>query len=193
VGYEYDVFISYSRHPPVSEWVGNHFHSLVKQWLGEADLGFAPTVFIDTEIHTGSEWPMALRNALMRSRLLIPVWSPSYFRSAWCMAELRTMQARERMCALRSAQNPHGLIFPVRFNNGVPADLVGIQHRDLSPYNYNQQSFADTARFLDLVSEIQDLAAELVRHLPLVPEWNEEWPVELPDVNPSFNVPQPRI
>ncbi len=34
--YEYDVFVSYRRKQPVMDWVKNHFHPLLEQWLPNA-------------------------------------------------------------------------------------------------------------------------------------------------------------
>jgi macrodomain Ter protein organizer (MatP/YcbG family) len=34
--YQYDVFISYRRPNPVGDWVKNHFHPLLVEWLSQA-------------------------------------------------------------------------------------------------------------------------------------------------------------
>src|SRR4051794_13044009 len=120
--YQYDIFISYRRAPPVSDWVENHFRRLLEEWVGESFAEREPRLFIDTRVETGTDWPLELRNALLRSCLLVPVWSPRYFRSAWCMAELRSMRAREQQLGMRTQSDSSGLIFPVRFNDGVPRD-----------------------------------------------------------------------
>jgi hypothetical protein len=33
MNYEYDLFLSYRRDPPVSEWVNNHFYPELIKWL----------------------------------------------------------------------------------------------------------------------------------------------------------------
>ena len=187
MSYRYDVFISYSRKAPVSDWVANHFQAQLEQWVGETALGQSPTIFIDTLTHTGADWPETLRDALRHSRLLVPIWSPRYFDSAWCMAELQTMLARQEHCGAE-------LILPVRFKNGVPTDLASIQWRDFSAYAYAHASFAESVAYLEFVKEIQGFAEEIVRRLTLVPEWDAAWPIlEPPDVEPSFNVRMPRL
>jgi hypothetical protein len=49
---------------------------------------------------------------------MIPVWSPGYFTSAWCVAELRTMLKREHILLLSTEENPGGLVFPIKFSDG---------------------------------------------------------------------------
>ena len=92
--YQYDVFVSYRREPPVSEWVANHFLDGLVEWLGET-MAEEPRIFVDVKrIETGTAWPDVLREALLTSRLMVSIWSPRYFRSRWCLAEHRSMRAR---------------------------------------------------------------------------------------------------
>jgi hypothetical protein len=48
------------------------------------------------------------------------------------------MLAREKALSMRSAEDPHGLVFPVKFNDGryFPDDVGGIEHRDFSEWAY---------------------------------------------------------
>ena len=185
MSYDYDIFLSYHRGPPVGDWVHNHFHQLLEQWLNESVMGPAPRIFIDTQVRTGTEWQDELGHALLHSRFLVPVWSPSYYRARWCSWELASMRAREEALGMRTHNNRGRLIFPVLFNNGVPPDLSGIQYRDLRRYNFPSESFSATHEYLLFLREIQDFAKDLAADLKHAPPWQRGWPLAQPPVDES--------
>lgn len=112
-GYRFDVFLSYRRSGPgnAGAWVRDHFHEMLKDCLAD-ELG-SSEVFLDLEAETGVRWPSLLRDVLARSKVLVAVWSPPYFQSPWCLAEWRTMEARERALAGRTR-----LVYPLRYSGG---------------------------------------------------------------------------
>jgi len=70
--YLYDVFISYRHKQPVLDWVINHFHPPLEQWLPNfMPVDHETSIFLDTKIETGSEWPAKLHRALKMSRCLV--------------------------------------------------------------------------------------------------------------------------
>lgn len=186
--YLYDVFISYRREPPVIDWVRNHFHPLMKQWLPNALPPRHKTrIFMDElQIETGATWPLKLQEALKNSRCLVPVWSPEYFRSKWCLAELKSMQTRERLLGLRTKQRPEGLIYPVVFFDGehFPKDAQTIQHKDLSQWNIPDVVFKQHLDYIELVRQIQDVVSELATMIRRAPTW-ADWPVTIPQNAPQ--------
>jgi hypothetical protein len=113
-GYEFDVFISYRRSGTVPDWVHNHLHPLLRDCLAD-ELSRDPVIFLDSTMETGVYWPVGLEWALRRSRLLLPVCSPQYFTSPWCVAEWGTMRAREAVTGMATEQWPRGLIYPLAF------------------------------------------------------------------------------
>src|SRR5688572_8465137 len=93
--YAYDVFLSYHCKEPVLGWVREQFQPTLEEWLTQ-ELARDAKIFLDaTDIGTGDTWPVRLQHALQRSRVLVPVFSPTYFRRPWCVAELYSMRARE--------------------------------------------------------------------------------------------------
>lgn len=194
--YEYDVFVSYRRKQPVMDWVKNHFYPLLDQWLPNAmPVKHETKIFIDwEEIETGSAWPAKLQQALRRSRCLVPVWAPEYFRSDWCLAEWRTMMERERLLGLRTEQEPDGLIYPVVFYDGehFPEEARNIQQRNLSNWNIPYPVFRETVEFVGFDRQIQMLVQELARMIGRAPAW-QDWPVIAPGVSEQVVVKQPRL
>jgi TIR domain len=192
--YEYDVFVSYRRHPPISDWVSGYFYDELVQWLASA-LPLPPRIFIDESIETGDDFPSRLRRTLLRSCFLVVVWSPNYFRSAWCVAELSTMIARERLLAMRTDNNPRGLVFPVKFQKGeyLPQYVRAIEFRDYSDWAITAPYFRDSPKYLDFQVDIKDFAELIAQRLAEAPPWQPDWPIETPAVNGAPDVMLPRL
>lgn len=193
--YEYEIFVSYRRQPPISDWVRDYFYEELAQWLEAA--GPAPArLFIDRDgIETGDEWPARLRQTLLRSAFLVAVWSPNYFRSRWCVAELHTMLAREKTLSMRTDEEPRGLVFPVKFNDGqyFPRDVHNIQHRDFSPWAFTAASFRQSPKFLEFQDQIKQFADYIASRLDDVPPWRPDFPVETPVAEGGHTVSLPRL
>lgn len=194
MAYEYDVFVSYRRQAPVDEWVHELFKPLLVEWLDVA-VPEETRVFVDDQLETGVSWPLELKRTLLHSCFLVPVWSPKYFRSPWCLAELHTMLARERELAMRTDANPDGLIFPIRFNDGehFPQGVRDIQILDLSPHTIPGVAFKRTKGYVALTRKVRAFTELLAGRLPGAPEWKEDWPVATPDAEDAAPVPLPRL
>lgn len=193
--YTYDLFISYRREPPVLDWVKNHFHPLLEQWLPNYTPGRRrPKIFIDWKIETGSAWPLALEQALRMSRCLVSVWSPEYFRSRWCVAEWKTMQRRETLCRLKSSRNSAGLVYPVVFADGefFPRGALSTQHKDMRAWNSPYPVFRETANYINFDQEVQNVCQELARMIQRAPGW-KRWPVVRPQPLARARVRLPRL
>lgn len=181
--YEYDVFISYRRIDPVRGWVQNHFFPLLRMWLHESfPAKHRPVVFIDQEIETGAQWADELRYALLKSKCLVCVWSPSYFGQHWCLAEWLSMREREKLLQKR-ADSRLRLIYPVKFNDGdsFPADARSAQYMDLSQFNSPHPNFKDTTPYIDFDRQIQQVAHKVAQMALAAPVWEPGWPLVLPD------------
>jgi hypothetical protein len=194
VSYEWDIFISYPRKDNAHEWVHNHFAPELEAWLmDESTAADEPRVFLDSRLEPGTSWREELSGVLKRTRLLVPVYSGNYFRSEYCLWELESMLAREQLLGLRTPARPRGLIFPVRYSNGVPQRLEAIQSKDLRDYNVPVRSYRDTTQFVDLVREIQSFARVLLAAIAAAPEWQDGWPIETPPVESSSPMRIPRL
>ncbi len=177
--YIYDVFISYRRTDPVRGWVHNHFFPLLEMWLGESfPPGRLPALFIDQKIETGAQWANELRHALLRSRCLVCVWSPSYFGQDWCLAEWLSMCEREKILKERSDPRLR-LVYPVKFNDGdsFPEDARSAQYIDLSRFNSPHLNFKDTAPYIEFDRQMQEVARKIAEMVLSAPVWEPDWPL----------------
>lgn len=194
MAYVYDVFLSYRRDPPVGEWVNNHFYSQLLNWL-PLELNRPATVYKDDEnLILGSHWPDALKQALQSSRCLLCVWSPDYFWHDWCVAEWKSMVERERLLGYGTAANPSGLVVPVVFHDGqnFPPEAQQVQSKDFRDYNIPAPSFSQTAKYVDFIDRVKDLAQGLAGVVNAAPAWQNNWPVVTPPpfTRPSTNPPR---
>jgi len=195
-GYKYDVFISYPNRPPVVDWVKNHLYPLLAQWLPQCTpVEWEPRIFVDFEsIDTGAEWPATIRQAIKRSRCLVPVFCVPYFRSRWCCSELDTMRRREGHLQLRTEANPRGLIYPVVFWDGdsFPEYAKTIQQRNLSAWADPYPTFSHTIAYSEFLATVRTVCKELAELILNAPDWDSEWPTvdSAPIAQPALPLPR---
>lgn len=114
MSYHYDVFISYRRQRFRDLWITEHFLPRLKEHLEEElqaqckkDL---EKIFFDqasisagiregmphgSGIEPGAFWQTSLKEAILQSRCMIALFSPTYFRSQWCNIEWQSFLARQ--------------------------------------------------------------------------------------------------
>ena len=182
--YEYDVFISYQRAgEDISAWVKNHFRPRLAEVL---DNNFYRDVriFCDDQVRTGASWAGEVQTALLRTRVLVPVCSPKYFRDEWCLAEWHSMAKRE---ALSTRTRP--LIYPVIFcdSRNFPGWAHERRLRDLRQWNHPFEHFQAAPAYLGFNEQIHQIAGELEELIERAPDWQADWPVHTPAPEP----PQP--
>lgn len=82
-----DLFVSYARNDNAEQLVDKFVDRLRRQLAiqtGRSDIQF----FMDIEnIDIGEQWDRRIRSDLEKSRLMLALLSPSYFRSAYCLKE----------------------------------------------------------------------------------------------------------
>jgi hypothetical protein len=193
-GYEWDVFISYRREKGnVQAWVHNHFAPTLRRALQD-EVDWEPRIFIDEGIEVGTPWGEQLETALQRTHLLLPIFSPPYFTSAWCLAEWETMRARELM--LRESGWTTPLTYPIRYSDG---DRFPVEARDLEQetcfkeYKFPYKQFAESQRYLDFHEAVSKLAERLAGRLDDPPPWRADWPVRRPEPVPAEPTLLPRL
>jgi hypothetical protein len=181
--YEYDVFVSYQRtgdHIPA--WVRNHFYPMLAELL-DNNLDREVRIFYDGNVPGGGAWPLQLQSALQRTRILVPVCSPKYFVSEWCLAEWHSMAQREELVGMATLEKPQGLIYPVIFcdSKNFPAYAHERRMRNLHRWSMHWPQFQDSLAYLDFHHEVALLAEELEEVIDQAPEWQPDWPVAKPE------------
>lgn len=192
--YEYDIFLSYERKPPIEDWVHKHFYPELEQRLYVSSTKQIK-IFIDQDIKPPANWAAKISRALLRSRYMIAVLTPRYFTtSEWCRAEWHTMQQREKLLGL----GEKGLIFGVDFNGpeghvNLPRDATQRQLSDFSAWNVPGEYFKTTAHYPEFAKEVEKLAKQIVAALPEAPRFNPKWKAKLPGPpasKPDFKKPR---
>ena len=188
--YEFDIFLSYPRAGQVGPWVHNHFKPVLSSCL-DVYLAHAPRIFMDSEQPTGVEWPENIKAALLKSRLMVAVWTPPYFRSDWCRAEWFSMLERENFLAQEGRKPERGLVYPVVYSDGKHFDpqAKATQYRkDLTTFTFPYACFKDSPLYLAFHSAIMSIAEEIESHLDEIPAWQPDWPIVGPGATPKGRV-----
>ncbi len=177
-GYKFDVFISYCRHGSVQKWLLNHFYPKFKDCLAD-QMAPTPRVFVDRSMPKGVAWPEELQKALRHSKILLPLFSPPYFESNWCMAEWKSMREREKLLGLGTLDNPQGLVYPILYSD---SDNFPEEAKTLSRWNFKKLStpepvFQESRDWVLFHHQVTELAEDLVVLLKQVPDWQPNWPL----------------
>jgi hypothetical protein len=173
-GYAYDVFLSYKRNPLVEPWVKQFFLPNFRVWLEEARGGVSPRIFFDQEcIDWGERWKDKLQVALNSSKVLLAIFSPSYFRSPWCRCELETFALREQIVGGRR------LRIPITHNDGehFPQDARDLQAMNFSDCVSVMPAFPHHPKALILEDRIRKLVPAVAKALEDAPQFQHSWPM----------------
>lgn len=191
-GYKFEVFISYSRRGSVQKWLLNHFYPKLTDCLAD-QYAPAPRVYLDRSMPRGVHWPSDLKKSLLCSKILIPVLTPQYFQSQWCMAEWRSMTERERLLRLAGSDIPQGLLYPVLYadSKNFPDEGRERSWQDLKEFSNPDPGFQDSRDYVPFHRRVVAMAEDLVELLLQVPEWQPDWPVV--DLPGPFHIPPPPL
>jgi hypothetical protein len=195
MSYQFEIFLSYRRSPTVGLWVKNHLAPRLQARIDEV-APFPVRISCDFQMESGVLWPDDLKRRLQSSAILLPVWSADYFRSEWCMAEWRSFREREVALGLFTARRPRGLIYPVRYADGehFHEDAKRTECTiDFSQYNYPDEAFRNSAKYIEFDDKVQQMASELVPRLQAVPVWRRNFPIVEPAAMPPVHLLRTRI
>jgi hypothetical protein len=199
MAYEYDVFVSYKRHHEWPIWVREVFYDILNHWLN-AEMAEGCRVFVDYQLEEGQNWPGRLADILSRSKVIVPLWSPQYFTSNWCLAEMALFAAREQATGFGTPGNPQRLIIPAAIHDGdsFPQDARLIQFRAIQPLcniRIAKGGFAEER----LSDEIRNWVPNICAAIRQAPEYDPNWRIiahnNFMDLfrNPPMNPELPRL
>lgn len=167
MNYKYDIFLSYTRKHPHSQWVNDVFFPLFVPYVEDALNSKIKVFKDDREIQAGSDWEHIILNSLLHSRVMVPILSPSYFMSEWCRREFQVFHYRQIKQGFMCEKNPYGLIVPVRINDGdfFPDCVKKIQSLDCRNHFRIGEGFKMTIRYIELQDKLISWANEVAQAL----------------------------
>ena len=180
MAYEYEIFFSYKRDRQSNSW-----HQVLKDrivhWVGEEPGIDKVRVFFDTEeIRTGNRWRQKVVHALSRSKCLIGIWSPQYFRSRHCVAEWLSFSAR-------CTQTNKELVAPASRADGLnfPTHARDFQFKRFNDYALLATRFWDTELAVEFEEkEIKPFARDVAQLIRQAPDFSPHFPiVHIDDAN----------
>ena len=175
--YAYHVFLSYKRGGKVEKWVTNLLMEELKDELSEALGGEKAQLFRDKEsIKLGDIWSKKIKEAIKLSCCIVPIWSPTYFRSKWCVAEWESFRVRAEDLRLTTK----GLVAPIKWQagEGYPSIAKDVQYADFTRFAYTATSIKQNLSFQRKLREFAGQVAEIVRGAP---DFRPDWPIILPN------------
>jgi len=177
MAYTHDIFISYRRHPETLGWIKNHFLPLLELHVG-LELGNNPKIYVNEvthEIAAGTVWPQALAQELGASKVLVALWTKTFFNSVWCTEEMSHMLIRED--GTLAPRNKYALVIPAIIHDGddFPKTLDVIQKLDIKAC-FNPRMRKDSALAEELSDRLAANAAGVAGAILNAPPWNAAWP-----------------
>jgi len=176
LAYAYDIFISYKRGKETNLWIKEHFEPLLEHAVA-LELGRIPKIYRDDLLNDGGTWPLDHGIALGSSRVLVPLWTKTYFHSEWCVLELSTMLDREQEMGCRTPSNPLGLIIPTVLHDyeTVQPKLAHVQYREIRKcFNVRMQRNSERAE--QLADALAAVAPGIACAIENAPVWQQQWP-----------------
>ncbi|WP_406100529.1 TIR-like protein FxsC [Streptomyces canus] len=132
-------YLSYAHLPSV-ETVDDDlelrfFRDLSTEISNLTDLPPSATGFIDAEIPAGADWQATMMRALAEAQVLVPLYSPRYFKSEWCGREWGAFNWRMEMES-SSGRSPLAAMVPVIWlptdSEQLPLAVGNIQYGDVA-------------------------------------------------------------
>jgi hypothetical protein len=173
-------FVSYARadaeHPEFREHLKTFIGALNARVAGEMGTPLAETCFMDENIQVGGLFSDEIRDALMRCRAGLALYTPNYFTRRWCGQEFQVLLSRRRPGAagtgiipvrwVKSVGNPPQLAAQIQYKEGAfPAQYATRGMRKLVELrSVEPQPYADA---LDILTDRIVEAANQDQLMPL--------------------------
>lgn len=160
-------FVSYARadveHPRYREYLEVFVRDLSAMVAGGLGIPLEGVFFMDANIQAGEMWSDEIRDALMRCRVGLALYTPNYFTRRWCGQEFRVLLDRSRpepgggtgiipvrwtkyvadppQCAARLQHDDSA--FPREYASRGMRQLVALQDQEPKPYQFALEALSD--------------------------------------------------
>lgn len=151
-----DVFLSYEHSAFTSGWL-REFLPLFTSWLKEG-IGTEPIVFDPERLLDFQEIPPKTLQALNKTRCFIPILTPSYFRSEFCLSELRKIKELNKAIVPILLHPIDQANWPVEFE-----DLKKMQMADFSDFAFIGEAFTKSDRYIDFQKALKKFSEEVAK------------------------------
>ncbi|MGW1956288.1 TIR-like protein FxsC [Streptomyces sp. NPDC001920] len=161
-------YLSYARHPeaPAGRRSREHrfFTDLTKHLAALTDIPKEDLGFFDMTLSLGVDWQAEMKRALARAQVFVPLYSPRYFRSAWCGMEWDAFRRREQREG-RTGHYEHSAIVPVLWTPTAPRHMPAPTF-GLSPLHGEEGQMDGEQGMLELMaSERRDVYERAVHQI----------------------------
>src|SRR5207245_1999902 len=147
--YWYHVYLSYDRGGPEEGWLERFFLVELRTWLRlELELSEAPQIFSDHDANR-AVWDTGVTEAIRHSCCLVPILTPSYWRSSECLAELESFRARQRN---ENVAVTLGVLF---HDSGRAPSGDTVSCSDFTSHAYVYEGFATSAKYGPFQDEVK--------------------------------------
>jgi hypothetical protein len=188
--YWYHVYLSYDRGGPQETWVDLFLKEELSMWL-QVELGAEPSLFYDRNPKR-ELWDKDLMDAIKRSSCLVPILTPSYWRSSECLAELESFRVREKK---ENVAVTYGILFNKR---GAVPEGTKLPVHDFTRHTFTYQGFRKSDEYGGFQNSVKEFAGLLANLISNAPECESSWPVSVPSavvIPPAareFRIERPR-
>jgi len=165
--YNYDIFVSYKHNTYYENWIFDSFLPLLTKMLLESIKGTEPRIFIDKDsIIKGSDWKQKLSEAIAYSKCMVAIWSPSYFKSDFCLFEYSSMRAKK-----------NDLIIPFTVHDGkdFPDDAKNIQQIECQNYARTAEYFKKSKEYYEFECKMLKWSEQIADRIESAPNFDREW------------------
>jgi TIR domain len=181
--YKHDIFISYRRERDHwTPWTRDIFKALLHSYLHE-DLPRNPDdsdrIFVDERIDEGADWVNEIGLHLATSRVVVAVFSGSYFTSPWCVHELDLILERLHFYSGAGPINTR-LIIPVVVHDGehIPDPVSRIQPANLSKW-WIAGLMRGTPAYQELSEAVRALSPKVAKAINTAPDFDEVYDAQV--------------
>jgi hypothetical protein len=183
-GYTYDVFLSYGHSSIFDTWVNQVFFHRLEGYLRE--FLPRPVKIRRAEVSTTDHVTTYTKIALVQSRCLVAICSPTYFRSPRRVYEMSVMLHREQRLGYQTEHRPTPLILPVfAFDGDCFPDVVLQRDLRCDCNGLTSMSIEYSERGVMLDDKIIQFALGVANTINNAPPWEESF---YDDLNPPPNI-----
>lgn len=142
-----------------------------------------PNIFYSRRVlQPGDIWDNSLDDALVTSKLLMPVFcAPYFYESPWCRTEFMSFVDRHRHLGTPLDDCTNCLIMPILlagYADLIPKAFRKIQYEDFREFNIPEAIFRQSPLVIEFRRRVRELAQLTIERLKTVPDFDPSFPIK---------------